>query len=301
MRIASQEYSVGWGKMGAKSTGATLIDYSIISVMIKTSSLLAKVKTSAMLPPSLPEGTNDIILDAVNHCVQTEIVPALLDNAWSGLVVAKEVENGLLEFPIPERAIGERLEGVYVRSQGNASSQTQYTPMLGYTQGNSVVSFNSLSNDFAVKYYLRLPSLVEDEYVVESVAGGVIGLSAAFTGTEVDILDSNGKLIEASVSVLSGSGTTTLTIDSTSAVEGGYVAEPETASALPLPFDLQAVLVDVAVATLLDSWGDKEDAQNRRERALRSLERLVTIISPPVATQPATMAPGPHFRGIRGF
>lgn len=270
-------------------------------LMITTSALLAKIKTSAMLPRSLPEGTNDIILDAVNHCIQTEIVPALLDNSWSGLIVAKEVENGLLEFPIPERAIGERLEGVYVRSQGNATSQTQYTPMLGYTQGNSVVSFNALSQDFAVKYYLRLPSLVEDEYEVESVATNVLGLSAAFTGNAVDLLDSNGKLIEANVEVLSGSGTTTLTIDSENAVVGGYIAAPDTSSLIPLPFDLQAVLVDVAVATLLDTWGDKEDAANRRERALRSLERLVTIISPPVATQPPTMAPGPHFRGIRGF
>lgn len=273
---------------------------------------LAQVKSRAQLPDITGALSNEDILLLADQAMQTEIEPLVLGlkrEYWTK-VYDEDIVPGTTEYRIFHRAAGAKLRDLLlVDSAGNEYSIPEIAPEQAwrykqyqanwitssayYVQGEHVVLVPAPTQSGYVlrqKYYLRRPRLTidTDNYaVITGVTGPILSVAATpaniTTGSYVDIVRNKPYFdivtVEAEVA-LSGVGSIALAETPSSSVRvGDYVCVADTSYLIPLPVEIQQLLLTATVGKVLMALGD-ERATREIGVFERDRERVKVLLSP---------------------
>ena len=148
-----------------------------------TADLLASISKIAAIPVAQNTFSNADILDIASDCVETEILPTLLQARQDFYVVMETVTTSTAageiypSFRIPHRAVGQSIIGVY-----DASTDDPIDPRRYWVEGSKILFDIGSQSTYRIRYYLRPSRMVEtsEAGLITSIdrVTGVIGLSA---------------------------------------------------------------------------------------------------------------------------
>lgn len=280
-----------------------------------TNTLIDSIKRRTSVPENQSTFTTQDFIDFANEELSLNIVPSLLSLHEDYLLFFEEIdlEEARSEYPIPTRAVGNKLRDVqYIDSNNNQFEMTRisvgdipdyqgaFTQNHAYTfyvQNNQVVLLppirGSASGKLRFYYYIRPSEIVTEEKVgiITSIntTTGVIGLDSvpdAFAVSDPD----NGpfydlymhrsphrpmKISLSATSVDSAGKTITFSASDlpTDLVIGDHVSIEMECKIPQIPSDLHVLLAQYVAERVLESIGDTQGLQNAKVKS-REMEAM---------------------------
>jgi len=276
--------------------------------VMKTSDFLKSIRRRAMLPKSDQTFSDQDLIDMVNEEVMYFAVPHMLSAFEEFLVTFEDqdLSNDQLNFPIPYRAVGNKLRDVALLDQsGNAYEmsrinledisefQNSFNTMLRqhvyYIQDNTVILPNNISS---VKSKIRLYYYLSPNQLVLENTVGIINNINTSTGevtvsnfpssfstlSEMDFVSSKApNKIHAfdKTPTASSSTTSSITFDIADLPSnlsiGDYLCKKQESPVLQLPPEFSAVVAQRVAVQALEALGDEQGKQSA-ERRLKQME-----------------------------
>lgn len=278
-----------------------------------TDALIKSIKRRAMLPDSDKTFSDTDILDMVDEELRYFAIPHLLSANEEFLVVHEDIplEVGVLAYPIPYRAIGNKVRAIYiVDTSGSLSELTRidvgdlsdyvssstHTVTAFYLE-NDKITFpaNTVTTGIKLRiyYYLEPNKIVQEKGVgiitgIDTV-GGVITL-ASFPSDFANLPDMDfiqnknpNKLLKFDITpVASNKNAKTITFNPgdlpDSLVLGDHLAKAGETMVLQLPKEFQNIIPQRVAVQALEALGDEQNkvsAERRLEKMEKSLLQLV--------------------------
>lgn len=279
---------------------------------MKALDLVSMVKQEVSIPEYQPRFTNDGLLLFADSVISGQVVPLLM-SLNQELFVRKDtvpIVAGRAEYPIPSRAMGRVLRGVFFRSEAASKpvslsqipSEDQFeSDVSGFCfEGDSILLNPARdSGSLILSYLARVSKLTTTQYAeISSVNGSTLTLKSPLPGATTTML----------VDVVKGRpGHTLLAIDaSVSNVNGLQIELTNDASTMPpcciqagdflcvagyspvlgLPEELTPLVAKGVVVKVLEAQGDVEMLGAAQGQFKALLENVKSVCSPRLIGSP---------------
>lgn len=173
-----------------------------------SNSLIEAIKRKAMIPENQNTFYDEDFLAFANEELKTSIVPAVLSFNEEFYVYPAEIEleANVSKYEIPYRAIGTKLRDLFFKdTNDNLVEMTRISPDDKAIYQQSAVATNYIF------YYIEGNSIIITPNVGPTVTGSLL---FTFYIRPNDLVDEDRIAIIQSISIDSGAGTTTYTVDS---------------------------------------------------------------------------------------
>lgn len=288
-----------------------------------TTALVADVKITGMVPTIQPLVTDAQIITAMDQELHNELAPVLMGVMEEYFVTSSDiaVTTGTESYPIPQRAVGAKLRGVFwVNSSGGLlhiprrtlkDSRTSWplsnAPFSGYyIQGNTIRFFPQAipSGTIRVYYYRRVSALVAESAAAEVTAVNTTTNKATVTtypsswttGTVIDSIQGfphfdnvwTGKAIIG----ITGAGPYDIEVDDVGDLAVGDWLALEDESPIPqIPLEGHVLLTLATASTLLRQFADGKGVELLDQEYARKLQNFTNIINARVDSDAKTIVP----------
>lgn len=282
-----------------------------------TDDFLTQLKVRCQLPDDNQAITDSQLFLLADMAMQTDIESLIMSLKGEYWVKSSDstIVSGTAAYRMPYRAVGRKLRDLLlVDSAGNevslpeisaedawryksAGSWNWRAGSAYYVQGEEVVLLptpNASGYTLRFKYYARRPRLVSlsdnvNGCAITAVSGGLRQISVAATpsgittDTVVDIIRCKPYFDYLSMSLtVSGTTPTVITVTSdysTVAAAGDYIFVEDTTGVVPLPVELQPVLITATAVRVLTSLGDPK-AQAELVMLDREKQMVMQLLDP---------------------
>jgi len=281
---------------------------------LTTNKLLASIKRRTLTPISSITFSDDDLIEFLNEEMNIGLVPSIMQVKDEYLVYKDiiTIQSGVANYPIPARAIGNKLREVSYSPNGtdeynmtqieldnkvsnNYLSQGGFYASQFYVQGSEIhlhPSDFSYSGKLFFYYYMRPNFLVKDNSVavIQSVdrENGIISLknmpSTYNAGVTYDLVNSdspNGILGFDITPISVNTNTKTITIDPAQVPKnlksGDYMPLAGETCVPNIPTELHPVLAQRVALRVLDALGDTQGLANAKAK-LDEMESKTSIL-----------------------
>ncbi len=284
-----------------------------MSHVYKSSDLIRSIKRRAMIPSDQSTFTDEDFLEMLNEEIQYFGIPHLLRTHEEYLLTYSDVavSSGKSEYPIPDRAIGNKLRDVaYVDSAGSyyelaradveqlsdySSASVSDYPNSFYLKDNKVVLIDGIPTAGVLRmfFYMKPNRLVEDDLagVITDIDTntGVVTVSnfpdAFETATVYDFVGhvSPNRILDYDITVSSVNGTLKiLTFDPSDLPAdlrvGDFVSVAGETIVPQLPEELHPILAQRVAIAALEAMSDTEAASTAQRKLDKMEESSNTLI-----------------------
>lgn len=296
---------------------------------MNTEELVELVKLESFAPISEKAFSDSDLISLLNANLFTQMMPDIVSMREDYFLDKKlyTITAGQSEYILPERCIGSTIKYAYViDSAGNRTRMTRIQiDDLGYYDASVSNSFGmyyirgdklvlhpspQMGSSLEVWYLKRPNKLIATtscaKITAQSLAGGQItytvdtDLSASLVvGSKIDIISANAPNQTYSIdqSIVSISSTqiviaSTDMVDASSSIVssvGDYICPSKSANFPLIPDDLQTVLAQMAVVSVLQSLGDNNKLQVAQGKLNEMRGSVAKLITNRVEAQPPTI------------
>jgi hypothetical protein len=285
---------------------------------LTSTTLIQAVERKAHIPEAQVTFQDQDFLAFANEEMMVGLVPTMMQFHQEFLVVpyTVPVTQGISSYPIPDRAIGNKLRSVnFVDSQGNMydmarilpedapyfiNRSTVNYPSNFYIENNSIIFVpaitGTVSGSFLLKIFQRPNQLVTEDQVstiqsIDFTTGQIVvdQVPSTFTlGSEYDLLEQNGahkwKGTDLPIAAINAT-TNTLTIDttllpdnqSTTLLPGDMICLAGQCFIPQVPDELHSLLAERVVMRCLEAQGDNQALQIAQQK-VQEIEQRVGIL-----------------------
>jgi len=288
-----------------------------MSKVYTSSDLINSLQRRGMIPTNQVTYDTDDFLDILNEELSMEILPFVLATHEEYFVTSIDVEliSGQTRYPIPERATGNKLRGLFIAdSDGNLKGDLARINLKDYLDFNGSANYNSgYSSTFYVEnnnivltsapgsttdklrmyFFLRPNTLVENKYAgtitnIDTVTG-VVTLSTFPTEFSsmglMDFVEAKGPNVIKGYDIQPtavDANVKTITFDPddlpSTLVVGDYLNVAQESIVPQLPTELHALLAQKAALTCIEGIGDLEAAAQVKEKFEKMEKKLYNVI-----------------------
>lgn len=266
--------------------------------------LVEQVTIKASLAPG--DFTDQEILDLASDCLMTELVPLIVSLREDYFVrnASQAITQSQSHYPIPARASGmtlrdikivrgTRLLPIYQIGREAVSTTEEGTPSSFYKEDNSVVLYptpNRTEDTLKLSYFVRPPSLVPVSECgrIATIDTNTNTITGSFPSTWLntdtfDLIKGSGGFEHREINLVANSVSTssiTLTSPIPSTLQvGDYICLAEQSCFPMIPQESHNLLVQMTVAAVLESKGDREGlavAKGRSDQMAQAMRSLMT-------------------------
>jgi hypothetical protein len=282
-----------------------------------TNKILKSIKMRCLIPESQITFSDTDLIDFMNEEMLIGLVPVILQMKDNYLIYSEQVpmENGKMNYSIPERALGSKLNEVSYWDGTNEFEMTQVNldeKYIGiglsrqfgfmrqfYVKGSDIIPYpeikpsDTVVGSLVMYYYMRPNALVKDSEVgiisaIDRVNGTITlnSVPSAFTvDSQYDFIRirSPHTIIKIDVSITDvNKSTKTITLANASDIPKDLIVGDSFSmageSCVPnVPTELHSVLAQRVACRLLEAMGDTANLQNANAK-LQEMEQKMGIL-----------------------